>query len=180
LPCVPPQLLRTPVTAKGAGLRLKRALVLDPFRTVVPAAAYPQPSAAEVASMSLLDAHCGTFQKVMVWDYLREQLPGYIQLPGLNAAAAASSANTAPPAPGAGGAAPIPAAAGGGGGQQGMLPHQASNSFTHAVFASGAGVTAAAAGAAGAGVLRGSGGGSFGRRSLSAGNIASNMLTGAF
>jgi hypothetical protein len=40
------------------------ALLLDPFRTVVPAAAYPQPSAAEVANMTLLDAHCGSFQKV--------------------------------------------------------------------------------------------------------------------
>lgn len=40
------------------------ALLLDPFRTVVPAAAYAQPSAAEVAQMSLLDAHCGTFQQV--------------------------------------------------------------------------------------------------------------------
>lgn len=58
------QLLRAPVTARGAGLRLKRALLLDPFKTVVPAAAFPQPSAAEVARMSLLDAHCGTFQKV--------------------------------------------------------------------------------------------------------------------
>lgn len=40
------------------------ALLLDPFRTVVPAAAYSQPTAAEVANMSLLDAHCGTFQQV--------------------------------------------------------------------------------------------------------------------
>jgi hypothetical protein len=40
------------------------ALLLDPFRTVVPAAAYPQPTAAEVYNMSLLDAHCGTFQQV--------------------------------------------------------------------------------------------------------------------
>jgi hypothetical protein len=40
------------------------ALLLDPFRTVVPAAAYSQPTAAEVANMSLLDAHCGTYQQV--------------------------------------------------------------------------------------------------------------------
>jgi len=40
------------------------ALLLDPFRTVVPAAAYPQPSAPDVAAMSLLDAHCGSFQQV--------------------------------------------------------------------------------------------------------------------
>lgn len=40
------------------------ALLLDPFRTVVPAAAYSQPTAAEVAGMSLLDAHCGTYQQV--------------------------------------------------------------------------------------------------------------------
>jgi hypothetical protein len=39
-------------------------LLLDPFRTVVPAAAYRQPTAPEVANMSLMDAHCGTFQQV--------------------------------------------------------------------------------------------------------------------
>lgn len=48
------------------------ALLLDPFRTVVPAAAYSQPTAPEVASMSLLDAHCGTYQQVRArqqqWD----------------------------------------------------------------------------------------------------------------
>ncbi|KAF8070905.1 COG8 [Scenedesmus sp. PABB004] len=70
------QLLRCAVTARGAGLRLKRALLLDPFRTVVPAAAFPQPAAPDVAAMSLLDAHCGAFQTVMLWDWLKTNLPG--------------------------------------------------------------------------------------------------------
>lgn len=60
------------------------ALLLDPFRTVVPAAAFPQPSAAEVARMTLLEAHCGTFQRVMLWDWLKAHLPGYLSLPGLS------------------------------------------------------------------------------------------------
>eukprot|EP00878_Enallax_costatus_P023483 GHUV01024979.1.p1 GENE.GHUV01024979.1~~GHUV01024979.1.p1 ORF type:complete len:188 (+),score=70.14 GHUV01024979.1:439-1002(+) len=78
------QLLRTPITARGAGLRLKRALLLDPFKTVVPAAAFSQPSSAEVLTMSLLDAHCGNFQQMMLWDWLKANLPGYLTLPGLN------------------------------------------------------------------------------------------------
>ena len=58
------QLLRVPALAKGAGVRLKRALLLDPFRTVVPAAAFPEPSLQELQGLSLLEAHCGSFQKV--------------------------------------------------------------------------------------------------------------------
>jgi hypothetical protein len=58
------QLLRLPALSKGAGVRLKRALLLDPFRTVVPAAAFPEPSLAELQGLTLLEAHCGAFQKV--------------------------------------------------------------------------------------------------------------------
>lgn len=96
------QLLRAPITARGAGLRLKRALLLDPFKTVVPAAAFPQPAAPEVAALSLLDAHCGSFQQVMLWDWLKTNLPGYLTLPRLNspdiAAPATPAAAAAQPA----------------------------------------------------------------------------------
>jgi hypothetical protein len=40
------------------------ALLLDPFKTMVPAAAFPQPAASVVSQLSLLDAHCGSFQQV--------------------------------------------------------------------------------------------------------------------
>ncbi|KAF6253607.1 hypothetical protein COO60DRAFT_1668193 [Scenedesmus sp. NREL 46B-D3] len=89
------QLLRAPVTARGAGLRLKRALLLDPFKTVVPAAAFPQPAASEVSQLSLLDAHCGSFQQVMLWDWLTANLPGYLTLPRLNPPDSTASATPA-------------------------------------------------------------------------------------
>jgi hypothetical protein len=58
------QLLRAPLMVHGAGLRLKRALLLDPFRTVVPAAAFTVPGQQQMHSMTLMDAHCGSFQQV--------------------------------------------------------------------------------------------------------------------
>ncbi|KAI8470482.1 MAG: hypothetical protein J3K34DRAFT_420654 [Monoraphidium minutum] len=73
------QLLRAPTTARGAGLRLKRAMLIDPYRTVVPASAYTQPSAAELSAMSVLDAHCGAWQEVMLYDWLRDN-QAYLQL----------------------------------------------------------------------------------------------------
>lgn len=39
-------------------------MLLDPYRTVVQAAAYAQPTAGELAGMSVLEAHCGAWQQV--------------------------------------------------------------------------------------------------------------------
>lgn len=61
------QLLRAPLMVHGAGLRLKRALLLDPFRTVVPAAAFTMPEQQQMHNMTLMDAHCGSFQQVSSW-----------------------------------------------------------------------------------------------------------------
>ncbi len=55
------------------------ALLIDPFRTVVPAGAFPQSTCEALKNLSLHDAHCGTFFEVMPWDWLATNLPGYMQ-----------------------------------------------------------------------------------------------------
>jgi hypothetical protein len=80
------QLLRAPLTARAGGGRLKRALLLDTFRTVVPSAAFGAPSGAALRSLTLLEAHMGSFQPVMLYDWLKANLPCALQAAGPAAA----------------------------------------------------------------------------------------------
>ncbi|KAK9813731.1 hypothetical protein WJX73_005548 [Symbiochloris irregularis] len=70
--------LAQPLLARGAGLRLDCDLVIDPFQTVLPAAACSIPAIAQLRGMGLLDVHCRCFFPVMFWDWMQQHLP---QLP---------------------------------------------------------------------------------------------------
>ncbi|KAK9828978.1 hypothetical protein WJX72_003179 [[Myrmecia] bisecta] len=73
--------LTSPLLARGLGLRLKRGILMDPFETVVPATAFPTPSIEVLRKMSLFDVHCGRYREQMFWDWAKEHLPHYVQLP---------------------------------------------------------------------------------------------------
>ena len=56
-------------------------LVIDPFQTVLPAAAFSVPSIAQLRGMQLIDVHCGRFFPVMFWNWIKEHLPNPPELP---------------------------------------------------------------------------------------------------
>lgn len=72
--------LTTPITAKGAGLRLKRAIILDPFMTVVPESAFPMPPLSVLQPMTVYDLHCGAYRETTLWEWLQANLPNYVQV----------------------------------------------------------------------------------------------------
>jgi hypothetical protein len=71
------QLLRTPLTCYGGGQRLKRALLLDAFQTVLPSDAFPVPGLQALEGLTVHEAHCGTYRSVALWDWLQERQPTY-------------------------------------------------------------------------------------------------------
>lgn len=74
------QLLRTPSLCYGGGLRLKRALLLDAFITVVPSDAFPVPAFEVLQGLTVHGAHCGSYRSVMLWEWLQERLPTYADI----------------------------------------------------------------------------------------------------
>jgi hypothetical protein len=89
------------------------SLLLDTFRTVVPAAAFGAPSGAALRGLTLLEAHMGSFQPVMLYDWLRANLPSVLSVTTLAGGRSSSGgvAGGGAEVAGVGAAADAPAAA---------------------------------------------------------------------
>ena len=56
-------------------------ILADPYETVVPAEAFPLPSAEALAPMTIHDVQCGRYRAEMFWDWMRRKFPDGLSIP---------------------------------------------------------------------------------------------------